>query len=188
MQRHSNTKYKPIPRRLRNAHPFGCHNLRQWTGGFTLFELVVVLAIFAALTFIGMRAYSHFIDKARNTRAIAEIRVLEKEILEFWNANDRLPNTLGELGRASMLDPWKTPYQYINFDVTAEGEDLRRTKGKKGKGKGKGSGKSATLNSDFDLFSMGKDKMSAPDLNDDGSLDDIVRADDGSYTGLAAEY
>jgi general secretion pathway protein G len=137
-----------------------------------------------------MGVYSHFIDRARNTRAIAEVRLLEKEILEFWNSNDRLPDSLGELGRSRIVDPWKNPYQYINFEVTAEGEDLRRTKGKKNKGKGKGKGitKAAPLNSDFDLFSMGKDGRSAPDLDDDGSRDDIVRADDGSYTGLAEDY
>jgi general secretion pathway protein G len=87
-----------------------------------------------------------------------------------------------------MLDPWKMPYQYINLDTTSGGEEIRRTTGKKNKGKGKGSGKSSSLNEDFDLFSMGKDRMSAPDLSDPSSQDDIVRADDGSYTGLVLEY
>jgi general secretion pathway protein G len=133
-----------------------------------------------------MGVYSHFINKAKNTRAIAEIRLLEKEILEFWQTNDRLPDTLAELGHAPMLDPWKTPYQYINFDTTAGWEDIRRITKKKNKGKGKGN--SAALNEDFDLFSMGKDRMSAPDLTDGSSLDDIVRADDGRYAGLVSEY
>ncbi|MGD9272343.1 MAG: hypothetical protein PVH08_14815, partial [Syntrophobacterales bacterium] len=62
--------------------------------------------------------------------------------------------------------------------------DKRRTKGAKGKGKGKGS----PLNSDYDLYSMGTDGMSAPALTNDVSQDDIIRADDGAYTGLAAEY
>jgi len=148
----------------------------------------VVLGVLAVLTIIGMGVYSHFIDRAKNTRAIAEIRVLEKEILEFWHANDRLPDSLAELDRAALLDPWKTPYQYINFDTKSGGEDIRRTTAKKNKGKGNGSGKSSSLNEDFDLFSMGKDRMSAPDLSDPSSQDDIVRADDGSYTGLASAY
>jgi general secretion pathway protein G len=146
----------------------------------------MVLGVLAVITIIGMGVYSHFIDRAKNTRAIAEIRVLEKEILGFWQANDRLPDSLAELDRSAMLDPWRTPYQYINFDTTSAGEEIRRTTGKKGKGKG--SGKSSSLNEDFDLFSRGKDRISAPDLSDASSQDDIVRADDGSYTGLVSEY
>jgi general secretion pathway protein G len=175
-----------------NKHglPFCSPNCDQRSQGFTLVELVVVMGVLAVLTLLGMGAYSHFINQAKNTRAIAEIRLLEKEIFEFWQTNDRLPDSLAELGHAIMLDPWKTPYQYINFDTTAGWEDMRRIAKKKdnGKGKGKGKGKSDALNEDFDLFSMGKDRMSAPDLDDGSSLDDIVRADDGRYTGLASEY
>jgi general secretion pathway protein G len=144
----------------------------------------VVIGVIAILATMGMAIYSHFIDKAKNTRAIAEIRLLEKEILEFWHTNDRLPDTLSELDGAIMLDPWKTPYQYVNFDTAFDLEEKRRTKGNKGKGKGKGD----PLNSDYDLFSKGKDRKSAPVLTEDTSKDDIVRASDGSYTGLASEY
>ena len=167
-----------------NTIPYGCPKRTQWSQGFTMVELVVVLGVLAVLTIIGMGVYSHFIDKAKNTRAIAEIRGLEKEILEFWHTYDRLPDTLGELDRSIMLDPWKTPYQYINFDTAPDSEEKRRTLGNKGKGKGKGD----PLNSDYDLFSMGKDRTSAPVLTDNTSKDDIIRANDGRYTGLVSEY
>jgi prepilin-type N-terminal cleavage/methylation domain-containing protein len=175
---------------LLNKHrlPFCGPNWNQRSQGFTLVELVVVMGVLAILTLMGTGAYSHFINRAKNTRAIAEIRLLEKEILEFWQTNDRLPDSLAELDHAVILDPWKTPYQYINFDTTAGWEDMRRVTKKKDNGKGKGKGQSAALNEDFDLFSMGEDRMSAPDLDDGSSLDDIVRAGDGRYTGLASEY
>jgi general secretion pathway protein G len=175
---------------LLNKHrlPFCGPNWNQRSQGFTLVELVVVMGVLAILTIMGMGVYSHFINSAKNTRAIAEIRLLEKEILGFWQTNDRLPDSLAELGHAVILDPWKTPYQYINFDTTAGWEDMRRVTKKKDNGKGKGKGQSAALNEDFDLFSMGEDRMSAPDLDDGSSLDDIVRAGDGRYTGLASEY
>ena len=168
----------------RKTFLFSFYKKTRWSGGFTIVELIVVIGVLAVLTIIGMGVYSHFIDKAKNTRAIAEIRGLEKEILEFWHTNERLPDNLGELDRAVMLDPWKTPYQYINFDTAADAEDKRRTKGNSGRGRGGGD----PLNDDFDLFSMGKDRTSAPVLTDDSSKDDIIRADDGRYTGLVSEY
>jgi general secretion pathway protein G len=188
MQRQSKRSYMSILQKKRL--PLGFPKWNQPSQGFTLVELIVVAAIVSVLTVMGMGAYSHFIGQAKNTRAIAEIRVLEKEIMEFWQTNDRLPDSLAEMGRAAMLDPWKTPYQYINFSVTAGGEEVRRTTGKNGKGKGngKGNGKSSPLNEDFDLFSMGKDRMSAPDLSDPSSQDDIIRANNGGYTGLVSEY
>lgn len=44
------------------------------------------------------------------------------------------------------------------------------------------------LNSDFDLYSLGKDGLSKPQLTNRDSLDDIVRANDGAFVGLAANY
>ena len=154
----------------------GSHNRQWWTRGFTLAEFIVVITIIGILSTIGLSVYRHFIDKARNTRAVAEIRMYEKEIMNFLNDTERLPDTLTELGLELTPDPWKNPYQYINFDTSPGAEDNRRTKG------------ANPLNTDYDLYSIGKNRMSAPALTDDVSQDDIIRADDGGYTGLASEY
>jgi len=44
------------------------------------------------------------------------------------------------------------------------------------------------INSDFDLYSMGKDGRSVAPLTAKDSRDDIVRANDGGYVGLASEF
>lgn len=44
------------------------------------------------------------------------------------------------------------------------------------------------LNSDFDLFSFGPDHQSEPAITALLSLDDVIRADDGSFIGIAKDY
>ena len=44
------------------------------------------------------------------------------------------------------------------------------------------------LNSDYDLYSMGPDGESKPPLTAKASKDDIVRANDGEFVGLAERY
>ena len=44
------------------------------------------------------------------------------------------------------------------------------------------------INTDFDLFSMGKNGDYSKRLDNKKSADDIVRASNGEYVGLASEY
>ena len=45
-----------------------------------------------------------------------------------------------------------------------------------------------SLNSDFDLYSMGKDRSSAASLSTPPSHDDILRANDGDFVGVASDF
>ena len=49
-------------------------------------------------------------------------------------------------------------------------------------------GNSAPLNTDFDLYSLGPDGVSALALPAEASRDDVVRARNGSYIGPAANF
>ena len=44
------------------------------------------------------------------------------------------------------------------------------------------------INSDYDLYSMGKDGQSVSPLTAKASRDDIIRANDGQFIGLASNY
>ena len=44
------------------------------------------------------------------------------------------------------------------------------------------------INSDYDLYSMGKDGQSMEPLTAQKSHDDVIRANDGSFVGLAVEF
>ena len=44
------------------------------------------------------------------------------------------------------------------------------------------------INSDFDLYSMGRDKVSKTQVSNEDSLDDIIRANEGGFIGVAREF
>ncbi len=44
------------------------------------------------------------------------------------------------------------------------------------------------INSDYDLWSSGKDGASSPPLTAKPSRDDIVRANNGRFVGLASDF
>lgn len=144
--------------------------------GFTLLELIVVVGILGTLASIAVPAYYNYVEKARVTKAIVEIRQLEKEILSFQAINERLPASLDEIGRGNMADPWGNPYQYLDVTTT------------EGVGKVRKDRFMVPLNSDFDLYSMGKDGSSVSPLTAKQSHDDIIRANNGQYVGIASMY
>jgi general secretion pathway protein G len=144
-------------------------------GGFTLVEMLAVIAILGTLSGIAIPAYNHYIQMARIARAIAEIRMLQTEIDVFEMEFRAFPITLNDVGW-NQLDPWGNPYQYVNFATV------------KGKGKMRKDRWLVPLNTDYDLCSMGKDGMTETPLTALVSHDDIIRANDGRYIGLASEY
>jgi general secretion pathway protein G len=149
---------------------------REVLGGFTLIELMVVIAIIGTMSAIAIPAYQGYIEKARIAKAIAEIDIMQGEIVAYQTDKGELPDTLNDIGRASLLDPWKNPYQYYNFT-----DDT-------GKGKMRKDRFMVPLNTDYDLYSMGKDGKSKPPLTAKDSHDDVIRANDGRFIGLASEY
>ncbi len=149
---------------------------RERGGGFTLVELLVVIAIVGTLAGIAVPVYKDQIRKARIVRAIAEIRMLEKEIALYEIDIKDWPPTLNDIGRGNFPDPWGNSYQYVNFATV------------QGAGKKRRDRFLVPLNTYYDLYSMGKDGESKSEINNKLSLDDIIRANDGTFIGLASEY
>jgi general secretion pathway protein G len=143
---------------------------------FTLVEVLVVLAIVGVLAAIAGGGYTRYRDKARTAQAVADIGAISTAIKLREADTHGYPDDLAEVGFGTTLDPWGRPYQYLNL-VTA-----------KGNGQARKDKKLAPLNSDFDLYSMGKDGKSLGPLNPPVSRDDIVRARDGRFIGLASDF
>ena len=97
----------------------------QRPSGFTVVELLVVVAIIGTIAAIGVPAYLIAIERATIGAAITEIYGLQKEIAIFQINVGKLPDTLEELGRTSILDPWGNPYRYLNF-ATVQGKGKMR--------------------------------------------------------------
>lgn len=145
--------------------------------GFTLIELSIVIAIISLLAVIAVPNFIRYVAEARVAQAKAEIRMLEKVIIGYKADEDELPDSLADVGYGGFLDPWGTPYQYLRI----EGGGANRGQMRKDRSL-------VPVNTDFDLYSMGRDKGSTPPFTARNSHDDIVRASDGAYLGFAADY
>ncbi len=140
----------------------------------TLIELMLVIAIIATLSAIAVPTFNTYVEKARITRVIAEIRTLQQE-LTTYEIEGNLPASLADIGKANLRDPWGNPYQYQNFALVPKG-NWRKDRFL------------VPINTSFDLWSMGPDGQSKPPLTAKHSRDDIIRANDGGYIGPASRY
>lgn len=144
--------------------------------GFTLVELMITVAVIGALAAIAVPNYISSIQRARNTKCIADMKTIAKEIFLFRSNNGAYPESLADVGMAGLLDPWGNPYRYLNLATT------------KGKGKMRKDHFMVPINTDYDLYSMGPDGRSVSPLTSKLSRDDIIRASNGKYYGVASEY
>jgi len=146
---------------------------------FTLIELLVVMAIIGILAVVAVPTYSDYIDRARAVQAITDIGGIAKSLIVYQISVGKFPPSLNEVGAQDLVDPWGNHYQYLN---------LSDPNNKSVKGKARKDHNLVPINSDFDLYSMGKDGASVSPLTAKASRDDIVRANNGRYIGLASKY
>lgn len=144
--------------------------------GLTLIELMLVVALVAVLAAIAMPVYTNYRERVNRTIAIQDVRILQLLISDHAANGGSFPASLADVGNGGKLDPWGHAYQYV--DLTGAG----------GIGKARKDHKLNPINSDFDLFSMGKDGVFKSQLTQKDSLDDIVRARDGAFVGLASTF
>ncbi len=161
-------------------NPLGSNGFYGHAGkkaGFSLVELLVAITVLAALSAIAVPRFQSYRNESRNAKAIGDLHVLDNQINSFKMSNDVWPSSLSQVPRGNMLDPWGHPYQYLQI------EGNTKAKGHERKDKNL-----VPINSDFDLYSMGADGKTASPLTAASSQDDIVRANDGHYYGLASNY
>lgn len=143
------------------------------SSGMTIIELMLVVAMIGVLAALALPKYQSYLERIKQSQ---DITVLQTLISQYQLNSGSYPATLAEVGNSGRLDPWGRPYI---------GQELASLPGK---GMASKDRKLNPLNSDFDLYSLGKDGDSKTQLTNKVSLDDVVRANDGAFIGLAADY
>lgn len=146
--------------------------------GFTLIELLAVVVIIGILAGLAIPKLTYVIDKAKTVRAIGDIKALQTELMSIEAGGQSVPADLAAIGRGGMLDPWGNPYVYFPFPPGPPSTPGGARKDKF----------LVPVNSTFDLYSKGPDGVSAVPFTASQSHDDIVRANDGGFVGIARNY
>jgi general secretion pathway protein G len=145
--------------------------------GFTLVELAIALAILGVLGALTLSQYMAYIDRVRVARAVIELKDISAQLDPIAFEGGRLPTTLAAVGLGGRNDPWGRPYVYLKIRDNPAGSFARRR-----------DQFLVPVNTDYDLYSRGKDGLTNRVLTHPSSLDDILRANDGAFIGLAAKY
>ncbi len=143
--------------------------------GFSLIEMILALALLAVLAAIALPIYQNERLKVEDSHAEQDIAALSVQITNYWQNNRAYPASLADIGESGLLDPWGRPYVYYNIAVNGKGH-ARKDKALN------------PLNTDFDLYSVGPDGQTKLQITQKSSLDDVIRANDGQFIGVAADY
>ena len=144
--------------------------------GLTIVELMVAMITLAVMISIALPAYQNYRERLRIDQAKRDIMTMSGVLANHYQDAKAYPDSLADVGLGGMRDPWGNPYGYLNLGD------------KKAKGHARKDHSLVPINTDFDLYSMGPDGRSAPPLTAKHSRDDIVRANNGAFVGVAADY
>jgi len=142
----------------------------------TMIEIMIVVAIIGTLVVLAYPFYRRYMTRTQLVKAIRDMRVIEEELTVYELANGNLPDSLEAIDRHTFQDPWGHPYQYLKYANYVSTDLFRKERFL------------FPLNEEYDLYSNGPDGQSEPELSAPASLDDIVRANDGTFIGPASEF
>lgn len=144
--------------------------------GLTLTEVLVAIGIIGILSAIVLPLYGESMNRSKVTQAMGDINNISGKLKVWEIFNMGLPDTLAQAGINDAYDPWGRPYEYLRIEGTTGKGDVRKDH------------KLNPINSDFDLYSSGRNGISKTQISQKDSLDDIIRANNGGFVGLASDF
>ncbi|HNY64063.1 MAG TPA: hypothetical protein PKM41_01410 [Deltaproteobacteria bacterium] len=145
--------------------------------GLTVVEMTIVVIIAAAVVCIAAPAISGYMDDIDNAEAISRLTSIELCLDKYYAEHGTYPDSLGRIGKGDVRDPWGRAYVY---QLMPEDRGACRPVARNAR-------EVRMINTDYDLYSPGKDGKTDLCINRQRSWDDILRAYNGSYIGLAGD-
>lgn len=146
--------------------------------GMTAVEISLALIILAVAAAIMVPAYQTYREGSLISAAIADIRLIGAAIDNYKIRTGDFPENLGDVGYGTRRDPYGNIYEYVPLTGTYADKKAKARKDKN----------LHPLNTDYDLYSRGFDGKTNIPLTAGASHDDILRANDGEFVGLATNY
>lgn len=136
---------------------------------------MLAVALVGVLLAIALPSYTQWRNRALSRQAAQEIAAMGTAIQQSFLDARAYPADLAAAGYGGRLDPWGRAYVYYNVAAN-------------GRGGARKDRQLNPINSDFDLYSRGPDGQTHVQVSNRLSDDDILRASDGRYVGLGADY
>lgn len=133
---------------------------------------VLIVGILAA---VAMPYYGNYRNRVNTLQAANDIVGNEAVVELYLATNKTLPTSWTDIPQARRTDPWGRPYVY--YDIQANG-----------KGGARKDHALNPLNTDYDMYSVGPDGVSKSQITQKDSVDDVLRASNGTYVGIAAGF
>ena len=159
-----------------SRHPDGANGRSK--RAFSTIELMISMTVIGILALIAVPSYTGYRERVVRAHTINDMKILGAGIENFRTEFGELPDSLEGILDPLPLDAWGRPFEYLNLQSGDPG-----VKGKRRRDKNLN-----PINSDYDLYSKGEDGQTTAQLVAKKSRDDIVRANDGAFMGLASEY
>ena len=144
--------------------------------GFSLIELMIAVAILAIVVAFAIPAYEDYVESSNIAVAKTDLVKISHAIEQHFLKTSRFPISLNDIGFESYEDPWGNTYRFLNISTVTGKGPLRKDRNLN------------PVNSDYDLYSTGKDGETSANFAARKALDDVVRANNGKYIGLASDY